>query len=248
MAKFSIKSLALKWYYFNCTSSSALYGEYFNLFMKQLGFNPAQIGLTTLLGLPQFFIPLYLMFGEKFRARKTLAVLGTIGVSVCCMLPLLSLILPALQPTCYSKSSIDSFNATRQDILRNGSVRLKYAHNANNLSVSKIHKTLPYLTLTNTISKAPILSTRSVYPVLRYSENIFHPSRSKVDHTSKSSSSIQQPFLTTSSAYAKFSQSARHQITPKLHESLATLSLDNSSSKQQPRLTNDSIHSIEVFK
>ena len=243
MAKFSIKSLALKWYYFNCTSSSALYGEYFNLFMKQLGFNPAQIGLTTLLGLPQFFIPLYLMFGEKFRARKTLAVLGTIGVSVCCMLPLLSLILPALQPTCYSTSSIDSFNATRQDILRNGSVRLKYAHNANNLSVSKIHKTLPYLTLTNTISKAPILSTRSVYPVLRYSENIFHPSRSKVDHTSKSSSSIQQPFLNTSSAYAKFSQSARHQITPKLHESLATSSLDNSSSKQQPRLSNDSIHS-----
>ncbi len=135
MAKFSIKSFALKLYFFNSPSSTALFSEYFNLFMKQLGFNPAQIGLTTLPGLPQLFIPLYLMFGEKFRARNILAVFGTIGLSVCCMLPLLFLIVPALQPTCYSTTSIDSFNATRQDILRNGPVLLKYAHNANNLSI-----------------------------------------------------------------------------------------------------------------
>ncbi len=247
MAKFSIKSLALKWYFFNSPSSTALFSEYFNLFMKQLGFNPAQIGLTTLLGLPQLFIPLYLLFGEKFRARKILAVFGTAGLSVCCMLPLLSLIVPALQPTCYSTISIDSFEATRQDILRNGSVRLKYAHNGNNLSVSK---TLPSLTSTNTVSEAPILSTRSVtvYPASMYSENIFQPSRSKEHHTipyltSKNSSSIQQPLLNKNSVYSNYSKDTRHQIAPKLQKSQADLSLDNSLSIQQPRLSNDSIHS-----
>ena len=246
MAKFSIRSLALKWYFFSCASSTILYCEFFNLFMKQLGFNPAQIGLTTLLGLPQLFIPLYLMFGEKFRARKTLAVFGTIGLSVCCMLPLLSLIVPPLQPTCYSTISIDSFDATRQDVLRNGSVRLKYAHNANNLSSSKIHKT-PYLTSTNAISIAPILGTRSVYPAPQYSKNIFHSSRSKEHHTiphltSKISSSIQQHLLNKSSVHVKYSKDTRHQIAPKLHKSQADLSLDNPLSIQQPRMSNGSIH------
>ena len=249
MAKFSIKSLALKWYFFNCPSSTALFSEYFNLFMKQLGFNPAQIGLTTLLGLPQLFIPLYLLFGEKFRARKILAVFGTVGLSVCCMLPLLSLIVPALQPTCYSTISIDSFEATRQDILRNGSVRLKYAHNANNLSVLE---TLPSLTSTNTISKAPILSTRSVtvhpWPASRYPDNLFQPSRSKEHYTipyltSKNSSSIQQPLLNENSVHSKYSKDTRQQIAPKLHKSQDDSSLDNSLPIQQPRLNNSLIYS-----
>ena len=241
MAKFSIKSFALKWYFFNCPSSSALFCEYFNLFMKQLGFNPAQIGLTTLLGLPQLFIPLYLMFGEKFQARRTLAVFGAIGLSLCCMLPLLSLIVPTLQPTCYSTTSIDSFDATRQDILRNGPVRLKYAHNTNHLFASKIHKTLPYLTSTNTISKAPLLGTRSVYLASQYSENIYHPSRFKVHHTipyltSKNSSAIHQSRLSKKSVYLKYSKDTRQQIAPKLHKSVATLSLNNSLSIQKPPL------------
>ncbi len=248
MAKFSIKSFALKWYFFNSPSSTVLFSEYFNLFMKQLGFNPAQIGLTTLLGLPQLFIPLYLMFGEKFRARKILAVFGTIGLSVCCMLPLLSMIVPALQPTCLSTASIDYFDAARQVVLRNGSVRLKYAHNTNNLSASKIHKTLPYLTSTNAISKAPILSTRSVYPASQYPDNLFHPSRSKVHHTipyltTQNSSSIQQPLLNKSSVYSKYSKDTRQQIGPKLHKSHRDLSLDNSLPIQQPRLNNGLIYS-----
>ena len=79
-------------------SSAFIYCEYFNLFMKQLGFNTAQIGLTTLLGSLNLFIPLCLQFGEKFRARKTM--LAIVGLSVCCMLPLLSLIVPPLQPNC----------------------------------------------------------------------------------------------------------------------------------------------------
>ena len=248
MAKFSIKSLALKWYFFNCPSSSVLFCEYFNLVMKQLGFNSAQIGLTTLLGLPQLFIPLYLMFGEKFRARKTLAVLGTVGLSLCCMLPLLSLIVSTMQPTCYSTTSIDSFDATRQDRLINGSVRLRYVYNTNNLSASKIHKTLPYLPSTNTISIAPTLNTRSVYPASRYSENTSQLSRSKLYHTIpyltwSDSSSIQQPFLNKSSVDLTYSKDTRHQIAHKLHKSQADLPLDNSLSIQQLRLSNGSINS-----
>ena len=248
MAKFAIKSLALKWYFFNCPSTTALFCEYFNLVMKQLGFNPAQIGLTTLLGLPQLFIPLYLMFGEKFRARKTLAVFGTIGLSVCCTLPLLSLIVPALKPACYSTTSIDSFEATRQDRLINGSVRLRYVYNTKNLSGSRIHKTLFYLTSTNTISIAPTLNNRSVYPASRYSENTSQLSRSKLYHTIpyltwSDSSSIQQPFLNKGSVDLMYSKGTRHQIAPKLHKSQADLPLDNSLSIQQPRLSNGSIHS-----
>ena len=125
---------------------------------------------------------------------------------MCCMLPLLSLIVPALQPKCYSTTSIDSFNATLQDILRNGSVRLKYEHNANKVSASKIHKILP----TNTISSAP----------MNLFENIFQTYRPKVHHTipyltSNSSSSTQQPPLNKNSVYLKYSKDTSHQIVPK---------------------------------
>ncbi|CAB4031601.1 Hypothetical predicted protein, partial [Paramuricea clavata] len=81
MVEFSLKSVALKWYFFSGTGSAALFSEYFNLFMEQLGFNPGQIGLTTLFGIPHLFIPLCLFFGEKFRARKIVAVFGTLAAS-----------------------------------------------------------------------------------------------------------------------------------------------------------------------
>ena len=41
MAFFSIKSLALKWYYF-FLNGIKVFVEYFNLYMKQLAFNPGQ--------------------------------------------------------------------------------------------------------------------------------------------------------------------------------------------------------------
>ena len=128
MEKFSLKSVALKWYFFTCVATGALFGEYFNLFMKQLGFNPGQTGLTTLFGVPQLFVLLFLMFAEKLRARKTVTVFGTLGALVCSVLPLLSLLVPPLQPACYTKTT---FGASIKAIqLGNGSAHLSYATNA----------------------------------------------------------------------------------------------------------------------
>ena len=159
MAKFSFTSVALKWYFFSCESSVALYSEYFNLFMKQLGFNPAEIGFTTLLGLPILFIPLCLLFSEKLQARKATAIFGTIGVLVCCVLPLFALIFPALQPRCNPETLI-------MDISRSsyGSVRSKYANNTNNLSASIFHNSSSYSTLTNTLALATAPSNDSLHP------------------------------------------------------------------------------------
>ena len=139
MANLSLKSIALKWHFFTYLSTINFYGEYFNLFMKQLGFNPAQIGFTTLLGLPNLLAPLYLLLGEKFRARKALLVISAVAMSVCCVLPLLSFIVPPLQPKCYSKTSMDSFKPTQQSALKNAPPHLKYADNAVVSSKNIIH-------------------------------------------------------------------------------------------------------------
>jgi hypothetical protein len=103
------------------------FSEYFNLFMKQLGFNPGQIGLTALFGIPHLLVPLCLLFGEKLRARMIVAVFGTLAASVCCMLPLLSLVVPALQPTCYTKPYIAFKSASKAIQLRNGTVHSNYS-------------------------------------------------------------------------------------------------------------------------
>jgi hypothetical protein len=181
MVKFSLKSVALKWYFFSCPGSVGLFVECFNLFMKQLGFNPGQIGLTALLGIPHLLIPLCLLFGEKFRARKIVAVFGTLAASVCCMLPLLSLVVPALQPICNSKpyvkqqsflsingsmhlrnfTSNKSLEVIQQPIftdLSNSSANNPHAVHSNNsnprtrIADSKTHHPKPYLTSTHTPS------------------------------------------------------------------------------------------------
>ena len=220
MVKFLMKSFALKWYYFSCPASISLYCEYFNLFMKQLGFNPAQIGFTTLLGVLHLLIPLCLLFGEKFRARKIVAVFGTIGVLVCSTLPLLALIVPALQPACFSTTFNDSVEATSQGILTDASVRLKsdasvrlkYANDTSSLFASE---TLPYLSSTYTISSTPILRNCSVV----YSENIIRRSRIILsdqsqstpgpNHSSHSSNTKQLPGLSNNTSFStrKFSTS-----------------------------------------
>ena len=138
MAEFSISSIALKWHFFSYISGVNIYQEYFNLFMKQLGFNPAQIGFTTLLGLPNLLIPLYLLGSEKFRARKTVLIIAVVAQSVCCMSPLLSLIVPALQPTCVSEMSTDSFDPSQRNVIKNASGDSKYATDANNLRPSVV--------------------------------------------------------------------------------------------------------------
>ena len=138
MEKFSVTSIAIKWHFFSYSSGVNIFGEYFNLFMKQLGFNPAQIGFTTLLGLPSLLIPLCVLFGEKFRAMKTVLVILAVGLLVCCMLPLLSLIVPALEPKCFAETPIDAFEPTQRAVSRNTPVHLKYAKDRINLKRSVI--------------------------------------------------------------------------------------------------------------
>ena len=172
MAKFSFKSLALKWHYFSCHSSAVVFAEYFNLFMKQLGFNTAQIGLTTLFGLPHLLIPLCLLFGEKLRVRKAVAVFGCLAAFVCCMLPLSALVIPALQPKCdttsHSISNDSNHNKRLADSMNYGSVRSNYVNYTNMQFGRPVHKTLPYsMPQTSTLSSTPISNTRSAYPVQR---------------------------------------------------------------------------------
>ena len=136
MVEFSLRSIAIKWHFFWYQSGVNVFSEYFNLFMKQLGFNPAQIGLTTLMGFSSLLIPLCVICGEKFRARKTVLVILALGLSLCCMLPLLSLIVPALQPKCYSQTSTNLSNAKQQALSRKPPVPLSYANNTRNLKRS----------------------------------------------------------------------------------------------------------------
>ena len=161
MAKFSTTSIALKWHYFSYISSVCVYSEYFNLFMKQLGFNTAQIGLSTLLGALDLLILSFLLLGEKFQARKTVLVIVALGVAFCCILPLGSLIVPALHPKCYPTTSLHSSNASVN--LRKASMHSKYANDtkASGQTASK-YGTFPYLTPANNGSLAPVLRNRSV--------------------------------------------------------------------------------------
>ena len=142
MEKFSLRSIALKWYYFACIATAALFAEYFNLFMKQLGFNAGQTGLTTLLGIPQLFIPLSLMFAEKFRVRKIVAVIGVLGALICCVLPLQSLVVPTLKPACHTKTNVMA-SATATEV-GNESVRYAFRPNKKNFGSHKSLQTRKY--------------------------------------------------------------------------------------------------------
>jgi hypothetical protein len=69
MAKFDIKSVALKWYFFT-TASVSVYEEFSHVFMKQFGLNSQQIGITNLCGVQHIFIPLLLYVGDRYRVRN----------------------------------------------------------------------------------------------------------------------------------------------------------------------------------
>ena len=216
VTKSSIKSFALKWYFFNCPSSATLFAEYFSLFMKQLGFNPAQIGLTSLFGLPQLFLPLYLLFGEKLRARKIAAFFGTLVLTVCCMLPLLAVIVPALQPTCSTTTSIDSAKATQQALHRSGPMHSRYAKISNNTSFPK------EVRFDLSLKKTPKLKNLRLHPAsLQYSNNILRPSRSQTHFTIPYLKSI-QPLdgISDSSVYSKSSKEGKQQTVSKFYEAL----------------------------
>ena len=174
MAKLSLKSLALKWYFFCSPASVNLYYEYFSLFMKQLGFNSAQIGLTALFGLPQLLIPLLLLFGEKFRARNAVAVFGTLGTTVCFSLPLVAIVIPEMKPICRTEANVvksnDSLKVIQDGMLQYASSHSNYANNVstNRSGAIKTHTFLPYL-LQNVTLIAP--STTAVYPSSSYTSD-----------------------------------------------------------------------------
>ena len=119
-----LRSIALKWYFFTL-SSLAVFGEFFHLFMKQLGFNPKQIGITTLFGVPNLLVPLFNLVGDKFRARRDVLWIMSGCAIIDCILPLLPLLVSL--PTCFGTlQSIDSTEilVKAQSVYKNGSVHL----------------------------------------------------------------------------------------------------------------------------
>ena len=107
MALFSIKPLALKWNYF-FISGIIVFVEYFNLYMKQLGFSSFHIDFTTLLGALRPLEPLFGFLGDRFRARKLIFKVLTPVL----FLIILALLLPLVVslPTCFVNQSETSIN------------------------------------------------------------------------------------------------------------------------------------------
>ena len=172
--------------------------------MKQLGFNTAQIGLATLLGGLNLLIPLCLLLGEKFRARKTVLLIVAFGLSVCCVLPLLSLIVPALRPECSPTILLTSSTTTQQIVLRNASVHSKYANNTSNQFTSKYRRILPHLTSTNTAPLRRKLRNR----YLKSPKNIIYQS----NLSTSMSASIQDSVRTNGSSHTNYSSYPTHSI------------------------------------
>ena len=252
MVKFSLKSVALKWYFFSCIGSVGLFCECFNLFMKQLGFNPGQIGLTTLFGIQHLFIPLCLFFGEKFRARKIVAVFGTLAASVCCMLPLLSLVVPALQPICNSKlyvkqqsflshglvrnfTSNKSVEAIKQPIftdVSNSSVHATAnnpypAHSKNSntrtrIADSKTHHSKPYLISTHTPSIPQVAWGHNGQMFSKYSKDKKRQPVSNIHHFLRFNNTLSIQRMRRSSVPTNYSGNPAKPST-KTHNSLPLL-------------------------
>ena len=206
--------------------------------MKQLGFDAASIGLTSLFGMPQLFIPLYLLFGEKLRARKIAAFFGTLGLTVCCMLPLLAVVVPALQPTCSTTTSTDSVQAKQQALHTDGPVHSRYAKISNNISASK------KILLDLRSKRTPLLTNLPQDPVPRYFKNIRQPSLSQSHYTFPYLTSLQQlKKINNSPVYSKYSEDMKHKTASKFHEFLVNSSLDNFVTVPKSRMHDNSIHS-----
>lgn len=108
MSNVSMKSIALKWFYFSCLGGTILYSKFCHLAFKQLGFTPQQIGVTTLIGGQHILIPLIFLFADKFRARKAVAWIGTVAVTLACFTTFSPLIISL--PTCFTAFSALSSN------------------------------------------------------------------------------------------------------------------------------------------
>ena len=124
MGLFSTRSLALKWSFF-FISGTIVFMEYFNLYMKQFGFSPSQIGLTTLFGVFQLLVPLFGFLGDRFRARKLILTVLVTALFLITLAPLLPLVVPL--PTCFVKQGESSINQGAVNMYRNVSFnRLTY--------------------------------------------------------------------------------------------------------------------------
>ena len=103
MGLFSMKSLALKWSYLFFGSGLIVFIEYFNLYVKQLGLSPSQIGFTSLFGVLYLSLPLVGFLGDRFRARKLIFTVSTAVVFLTTLAPLLPLVVSL--PTCFLNES-----------------------------------------------------------------------------------------------------------------------------------------------
>ena len=110
MALFSTRSLALKWNWLFFGSGKIVFTEYCNLYMKQLGLNPSQIGFTTLFGVMHLFLPLLGLLGDRFRARKLIFTAMTPVLFLTSLAPLFPLVVSL--PTCFAKKSESAMNQT----------------------------------------------------------------------------------------------------------------------------------------
>ena len=102
MALFNIKSIAFKWYFFTICSFND-YAEFYHLFLKQLGLNPHQIGMTNLFGVQQIFIPLVLLIGDRYRVRNLIIWIASCLAVISCLLPLLPIVMSL--PMCFEMNS-----------------------------------------------------------------------------------------------------------------------------------------------
>ena len=98
MGLFNIKSIAFKSYFFTI-SSFALYAEFSHLYMKQLGLNPRQIGMTNCFGVQQIFVSLVLLVGDRYRVRSLIIWIVSCLSVVNFLLPLLPIVVSL--PTCF---------------------------------------------------------------------------------------------------------------------------------------------------
>ena len=94
MSRLSLESLALTWGFFFLTSSTTTFEEYSPLYMKQIGLNANEVGLTSLIGIfaPSLLVPPIGFIADKFRARKLVlftAILVTVPLILLPVFPLL---------------------------------------------------------------------------------------------------------------------------------------------------------------
>lgn len=110
------QGLAIKWSYFFFISSLLAFQEYLPLYLKQLGFTASQVGLSTLMGIPLLFAPLFGFLGDRFRARKLVLVTLLLLLILILLAPLLPLVSPLGKCNNISNASLTEVNQPKQHL------------------------------------------------------------------------------------------------------------------------------------